>query len=183
MASYRNLPNSERSQFKTMRYTVGMTANRNSSTPHQQSDACFVGVALDMPPEYASPGDLEYLMSGPEPHEEPEYQRWQAAVARGETTRVFRWWQIGDRTESERQQVLEALDRFDHGRADRYAKTPVFDSGTVLPGTMKHLGRGVFGSRCPSCGGLFTDNGSSGISLYWHRVGEHKWSPPPLLHG
>lgn len=33
MASYRNLPNSERPRFKTMRYTVGMTANQNSPTP------------------------------------------------------------------------------------------------------------------------------------------------------
>jgi len=84
--------------------------------------------------------------------------------------------------EHEQEQVATAIAAADPRHKARYGTTPVYPSGMVIAGGGgRHLGSGVFGWRCPDCGKLLTDSGSSGMSLYRHRVDEHNWSPPPLL--
>lgn len=55
--------------------------------------------------------------------------------------------------------AMAALASYDSRAAYEYAPTPVHDVHSIGTATSRHLGRGVWGTRCPECSHLFTTNG------------------------
>lgn len=80
-------------------------------------------------------------------------------------------------------QVMAALAAYDSRAAYEYAPTPVYPVDTVGSAAARHVGRGVWATRCGDCGKLFTTNGYIvyDASLAQHRLQEHGASSGPLL--